>query len=61
MQKSIRSRIVRSLKMRGGCFFLGGIMKKLFSSLTVFERVLWLSSLLLIAASFLLSPKKDIL
>ena len=36
-------------------------MKKLFSSLTVFERVLWLSSLLLIAASFLLSPKKDIL
>ncbi|MBQ8858256.1 MAG: nicotinamide mononucleotide transporter [Clostridia bacterium] len=36
-------------------------MKKLFSSLTVFERVLWLGSLVLIAASFLLSPTRDIL
>ncbi len=36
-------------------------MKKLFSSLSLFERLLWLGSLLLIAFSFLLSPEKDLL
>lgn len=61
MQKSIRLRIVRSLKMRGGCFFYRGFMKKLFSSLSLFEWILWGASLVLVSAAYLLSPTKDIL
>ena len=36
-------------------------MKKLFSSLSLFERLLWLCSLILVSAAFLLSPARDIL
>lgn len=54
MHKSIRVRIVRSLKIRLRMLFLGDLMKKNLNYFTKVEWFIWLSSLILITASFLI-------